>query len=420
MDFKSIFLKLTEYTIPFGYEDTLESILPKGWKKDSIGNYFYEIGKSKTIFTSHLDTACKNREKVNHVIDGNIIKTDGTTILGGDNKAGCVVLFYLIENNIPGTYYFFIGEEMSVHSNYPHGSLLAIESNKDFFTKFDRIISFDRKEKGQLITRQLGRNCCSNEFAESLISEFKSNGVYYEKDTTGYYTDSAFFVDIIPEVVNLSVGVWNEHHKNEYVDIKYVEEVSKAAIKVDWENLPVVRKIENKYEIDKRTDVELNSELNEDQILFKEIFTIMDELYFVCHEFRSYQNYLYNFKSGRKYHFTKWHEDEDIEISISNGVITSNNIQYKNIDDFKKSLGFEKMSKSNFTNLMIDEFKKSNNKLSDARFNYLLYLKGGDLNQLGDDIRSHGYKLSQIGKGYEIIKESLIKKYKIFIENYKY
>lgn len=420
MDFKSIFLKLTEYTIPFGYEDTLESILPKGWKKDSIGNYFYEIGKSKTIFTSHLDTACKNREKVNHVIDGNIIKTDGTTILGGDNKAGCVVLFYLIENNIPGTYYFFIGEEMSVHSNYPHGSLLAIESNKDFFTKFDRIISFDRKEKGQLITRQLGRNCCSNEFAESLISEFKSNGVYYEKDTTGYYTDSAFFVDIIPEVVNLSVGVWNEHHKNEYVDIKYVEEVSKAAIKVDWENLPIVRRIENKYEIDKRTDVELNSELNEDQILFKEIFTIMDELYFVCHEFRSYQNYLYNFKSGRKYHFTKWHEDEDIEISISNGVITSNNIQYKNIDDFKKSLGFEKMSKSNFTNLMIDEFKKSNNKLSDARFNYLLYLKGGDLNQLGDDIRSHGYKLSQIGKGYEIIKESLIKKYKIFIENYKY
>ncbi len=417
MNFKSTFIKLTEYTVPFGYENTLETALPKGWTKDSIGNYFYEIGDSKTMFTSHLDTACKEREKVNHVIDGNIIKTDGTTILGGDNKAGCVVLFYLIENNIPGTYYFFIGEEMSVHSNYPHGSLLAIESNIEYFTKFDRIISFDRKEKGQLITRQLGRNCCSDEFAESLISEFKSNGIEYTKDTTGYYTDSAFFADIIPEVVNLSIGVWNEHHKNEYVDIKYIEDISKAAINIDWENLPTVRVIDNKYEVDTRKDFESITDMTKDQSIFKEIFTIMDDLYFVCHEFRSYQNYINNFKPGRKYHFTKWHEDENIEISINDGVITSNNIQYLNIDEFKKSLGIEKMNKSKFTNLMIDEFKKSNNKLSDARFNYLLYLKGGDLNQLVDDIRLSGYKLSQIGKGYEIIKENYIKGYNLFIKS---
>jgi hypothetical protein len=84
MNFKELFLKLTEYTVPFGYEETLEPLLPSGWKKDNIGNYYYEIGNSKTLFTSHLDTACKEREKVNHIVDGNIIKTDGTTILGGD------------------------------------------------------------------------------------------------------------------------------------------------------------------------------------------------------------------------------------------------------------------------------------------------------------------------------------------------
>jgi len=414
VNFKDTFLKLTEYTVPFGYEETLEPILPQGWKKDSIGNYFYEIGDSKTLFTSHLDTACKKREKVNHIIDGNIIKTDGTTILGGDNKAGCVVLFYLIENNIPGTYYFFLGEEMAVHSNYPHGSLLAIEDRGDFFSKFDRVISFDRKEKGQFITRQLGKNCCSDEFANDLISKFKENGIEYKKDPTGYYTDSAFFADIIPEVVNLSVGVWNEHHKNEYVDISYIEKVAKASALINWESLPTKRLINTKYEIDSRRDSEI-SDLNEDQKLFKEIFIIMDDLYFVCHEFRSYQNYLYKFKPGRKYHFTKWHEDEDLEISVSDGIIICNGNEYRSLQEFKDSLGIETMEPLEFAKLVIQEFQKSGNKLSDARFNYLLYLKGGDLDILKDNVKKLGYKMNEIGKGYEIIKEGyLIKKYKKF------
>ena len=80
MNFKETFIKLTEYTVPFGYEYTLENLLPSGWKKDSIGNYYYEIGNSKTLFTSHLDTASKDREKINHIIEDDIIKTDGKTI----------------------------------------------------------------------------------------------------------------------------------------------------------------------------------------------------------------------------------------------------------------------------------------------------------------------------------------------------
>lgn len=420
MNFKELFVKLTEYTVPFGYEETLEPLLPSGWKKDNIGNYYYEIGNSKTLFTSHLDTACKEREKVNHVIDGNIIKTDGKTILGGDNKAGCVVLFYLIENNIPGTYYFFIGEEMAVHSNYPYGSLLAIEDNTDYFKKFDRVISFDRKEKNQLVTRQLGKKCCSNEFSENLILQFKSNGVFYKQDTTGYYTDSAFFANIIPEVVNLSVGVWNEHHKNEYVDIDYIAKVAKAAVNINWEQLPTKRVINNQYEIDTRKDIDTLNELSSDQILFKEIFTLLDDLYFVCHEFRSYQNYLQNFKPGRKYHFTKWHEDEDLEISITNGIINCNGIDYLNLEDFKKSIGIDNMIPEDFAKLMLDEFTKSGNKLTDARFNYLLYLKGGDLKDLKINIKKLGYKLNEIGKGYEIIKESfLIKEYQNFFYKIK-
>ena len=417
MNFKQLFINLTQYTVPFGYENTLEPLLPNGWKKDSIGNYYYQIGNSETLFTSHLDTASKERQKINHIIDGDIIKTDGTTILGGDNKAGCVVLFYMIQNNVPGTYYFFLGEEMAVHKNYPYGSLLAIDENPEFFKKFKRIISFDRKETGQLITRQLGRNCCSESFSSALITDFKKNGITYEVDKTGYYTDSAFFGDLIPEIVNLSVGVWNEHSKTEYVNIKYIESVAKASINVKWEDLPTEREVNPVYTIDPRKDSP-ETQLSSDQELFKEVFTILDDLYFVCHEFRSYQNYLYNFKSGRKYHFTKWHEDDELEISINGGIITSNGNNYNSIEDFKKSLGMEDLNDQTFYNMLSSEFKKNGNKLSDARFNYLLYLKGGNAKIFNKMLKQYGLKMNKIGKGYEIVKEGfLIRDYNYFLSS---
>ena len=81
MNFKETFLKLTEYTIPYKYEYKLEKYLPKGYKKDSIGNYYIKIGNSETLFTTHLDTYSDKYEKVKHIIEGNIIKTDGKTMV---------------------------------------------------------------------------------------------------------------------------------------------------------------------------------------------------------------------------------------------------------------------------------------------------------------------------------------------------
>jgi len=409
MDFSKLFIDLTQYTIPFGYESDIENFLPVGWKKDSVGNYYYEIGQSETLFTSHLDTASSKKEKINHIVQGDIIKTDGTTILGGDNKAGCVILFYLIENKIPGTYYFFLGEESSVHKNFPHGSLLAIEANPNFFKKFKRAISFDRKETGQLITRQLGYNCCSDDFASALISEFSKYGIKYEKDNTGYYTDSAFFGNLISEITNLSSGVWNEHTTNEYVDISYIKSVAIAASKVNWELLPTKREID-KFEPDMRSDTKQGM-LSKDHKIFREVFTMLDELYFVCREIRNYKSYLSHFKSGRKYHFTKWHEDDELTLSIQNGKINSNGIEYRNIEDFKRHLGIEKMNRQKFFNLMIDEFDKNNDKLSNARFHYLFYQKGGDRKKFERDLRKSGWLLTKIGKGYQLIRESNSMKY---------
>jgi len=112
MDIKSRFVLLTKKTYPHGTEELLEYFLPRGFKMDGHGNYFITIGNSRTMFTCHLDTASANFEDVNHRFSGDFIMSDGTTILGADDKAGMIILLHMIENNIPGTYYFFVGEEV--------------------------------------------------------------------------------------------------------------------------------------------------------------------------------------------------------------------------------------------------------------------------------------------------------------------
>lgn len=234
MNIKETFLELTSRTYPYGNEHRLRDLLPKGTAKDNHGNYFYKIGNSRTIFACHLDTACKKYEKVNHVIDGNIIRTNGKTILGADDKAGVTVLLYMIEQKVPGTYYFFIGEEVGCI-----GSKAA--SAKDNFSKYDRIISFDRRDTCSVITHQGWERCCSNEFANELSKAYIDLGLELKPDDTGVHTDSAEFTSVIPECTNISVGYYKEHTHEEHQDIEFLEKLCMASAIIDWEKLPTIR-----------------------------------------------------------------------------------------------------------------------------------------------------------------------------------
>ena len=236
------FIKLTSMTYPYGHEEALVKkmiklgIFPKDIVRDVHGNFFYEVGESRTIFASHLDTVSKQYTKVTHVIDGNIIKTDGTTTLGADDKAGVTVMLWMMKNKVPGLYYFFIGEEVGCI-----GSGKAASSVSDFKGKYDRIISFDRRDVGSVITHQSWSRCCSDSFGDALASELNKSGLSYKKDDGGVYTDSAEFVDIIPECTNVSVGYYKEHTTNESQDIEHLEKLAEACLKVGWESLPTER-----------------------------------------------------------------------------------------------------------------------------------------------------------------------------------
>lgn len=238
---KQLFLNLTKMQIPFDYEKTLEEYFPKGMKKDIHGNYYIKIGDTKTMFCAHLDTYCYEYKRVWHVIENNIIKTDGTTTLGGDDKAGIVILIKMIEANIPGLYYFFRGEEGVTSPSGTWGSKQAFKSYKSNFEKYEKCIAFDRKGNDSIITQQMYSMCCSDDFSEALIKQLKNNGLTYEKDPTGMWCDSGVFMDTIPECTNISVGYINEHTFSEQQNIEHLEKLVNACLNIKWDELPVKR-----------------------------------------------------------------------------------------------------------------------------------------------------------------------------------
>lgn len=245
MKIKKKFLQLTRYTYPYGTEGMLEKFLPNGYQIDKYGNYYISIGENyTTMFTCHLDTSCKLHEKVNHKFDKNYIMTDGTTILGADDKAGMVVVLYMIENKVPGLYYFFIGEEVgcigsSDVADDMEKSIYDLKQLKDI----KKVVSFDRRGTTSVITDQFYGNCCSDEFAKELSTQLNNAGygLKMAPDDTGILTDSAQFMGCVPECTNISVGYYDEHTSTERQDIAFLYNLCYSVVKVDWESLPIKR-----------------------------------------------------------------------------------------------------------------------------------------------------------------------------------
>jgi len=238
---KQLFLNLTKMQIPFDYEHTLEEFFPEGIQKDSHGNYFIKIGETKTMFCAHLDTYCYEYKRVWHIIKDNKISTDGTTTLGGDDKAGVVIMLKMIEAGVPGLYYFFRGEEGVTSPSGTWGSKEALKSNKENFKKYDRCIAFDRRDYNNIIIQQMYSECCSEEFAKALIKDLGEYNLRYYEDETGMWCDSGVFMDIIPECTNISVGYVDEHTFKETQDIEHLEQLANACIKIKWDELPTKR-----------------------------------------------------------------------------------------------------------------------------------------------------------------------------------
>lgn len=238
MNIKEKFIELTTRTYPHGTEEEMFHLLD-GLHKDDFGNLFIKIGESDVMFASHLDTATSAKTDVVHVIKGDIIKTNGCSILGADDKAGVTIMLYMIENKIPGLYYFFVGEEVGCI-----GSKKVAEKFKaDKIDSIKKVISFDRSDYNSIITYQRSRRCCSDKFGEELAKQLNEieSSFSYKLDTGGVSTDSIQFLELYPECTNISVGYDSEHTCYESQNIAFLEKLANACLKVDWANLPVER-----------------------------------------------------------------------------------------------------------------------------------------------------------------------------------
>ena len=242
MNIKDTFLKLTSKTYPHGTEGELFPLLYSeidGLQVDEFGNLFVKVGESDVMFTSHLDTATSANTIVNHVFEGNIIKTDGKSILGADDKAGVTVMMYMIKNKVPGLYYFFLGEEVGCIGS----KKVASVQKENKIEGINKVISFDRRNTKSIITYQSSQRCASDTFGKALADQLNraDETFSYDIDPTGVLTDSVQFIKIYPECTNISVGYQSEHTFNETQDIEHLEKLAVACTKVDWVGLPVER-----------------------------------------------------------------------------------------------------------------------------------------------------------------------------------
>ena len=243
-DVRGTFLSMVSKTYPMGHEEEVLEFLPK-LNKDIHGNYFKIItGDDTTMFTSHLDTADRKQvdtKLYSKTVNGDeFIFTDGNSVLGADDKAGVTTMLYMMEHNIPGLYYFFVGEE---RGGIGSRDLAETFNEHSYLSNIKRCISFDRRNTNSVVTSQMGRNCCSVEFTDAMCREYNSNGLSLKGDDTGIFTDSASFIDDISECTNISVGYNHEHTGKEIQNMTYLEKLCKASINVNWKSLPSMRKV---------------------------------------------------------------------------------------------------------------------------------------------------------------------------------
>lgn len=233
---RELFLRLVAQTTPNGFEYLMYDFIPDA-QVDSFGNRYVIVGDAPHhhLFTCHLDTypLVRTVEKSTIIDEGDIIRTDGTTLLGADDKAGMTVMLSMIKAQVPGIYGFFLAEEIG-----RLGSKHAANSSEwqTLLAHVKAIISFDRRGTSSIITHQGGIQTCSDSYANKLVQAFSTVGLEMEPDDTGSATDSLSFFNSYKHLdcTNISVGYGNVHSTSEFQDITFLETLCEACITMKW------------------------------------------------------------------------------------------------------------------------------------------------------------------------------------------
>ena len=217
--------------------------------RDAVGNLHIDTRttpNNRTLFTAHVDTVHRDQGPNKIRKTATHWHADGAC-LGADDGAGCAMLMHLLHAGVAAYYLFTQGEEC--------GGIGAtfVAKDAEFLKQFDRAIAFDRRGIDSVITHQGWSRTASDAFAEALANELCADlTLMYSPDDTGVYTDTAEFIDVIPECTNISVGYAREHSEEESLDLLHFAALAQRVVLIDWDGLPTDRdptKIDSKYDV---------------------------------------------------------------------------------------------------------------------------------------------------------------------------
>lgn len=205
---------------------------------DAGDNRIIHVGDTvanPVLWSSHTDTVHHKAgtQKVTYG-DGILTLSEGSlsSCLGADCTVGVWIMRQMILANVPGVYIFHSAEEIG-----GHGSRHIANATPDLIRGLKYAIAFDRKGTHSIITHQMSR-CASDEFGSALAEAL---GSPYSLDTGGTFTDTANYTKIIPECTNISVGYYNQHFSDEYLDVSFALHVLNQVLRLDVSTLPAVR-----------------------------------------------------------------------------------------------------------------------------------------------------------------------------------
>ena len=207
--------------------------------RDGAGNLHVDTrlnSSNRTLFVAHVDTVHR-KEGPNKIKQTNTHWYADGAALGADDGAGVAMLMHLMYAGIPAYYIFTQGEECG-----GIGATFLAKHWGDGLAKFDRAIAFDRRGIDSVITHQGRGRCCSDAFADALSAALNADDtLMYLPDNTGVYTDTAEFIEVIPECTNISVGYYSEHSDKESLDILHFQALADRVALIDWDSLPTDR-----------------------------------------------------------------------------------------------------------------------------------------------------------------------------------
>jgi hypothetical protein len=207
---------------------------------DACGNAIVDIGENPTvIWSSHTDTVHSHQGKQaltiteNHILK--LAKDEKSNCLGADDTVGVWIMLEMIKAGVAGRYIFHRGEEKGCI-----GSNWILKNRPKTLEGIQMAIAFDRRGTTDVINRQRGSECCSWAFADSLCDELNKTGMKF-KQTSGVYTDTAVYIDKIPECTNISVGYEGAHGSHESTNLDFALDLRDIMLTLDVSKLKVKR-----------------------------------------------------------------------------------------------------------------------------------------------------------------------------------